>query len=137
MGNLDRLHFCSVDARPDGVAVFAQGPVLVAFFVKNHGTRLADQLQAALGAGEKFKILLAGQMALLLIRAKGKAVKEFLAAGGAGLGGPFGERAGQVAGDGSPDLRDFDDLVVERVHQVNSQLLPAAALVAFEDHMGS
>ena len=137
MGNLHRLHVFGVDARPDRVAVFARDAVLVFFFVENHGARLADEFQAALGAFEKVKILLAGEAALRLVGIEGQAVKEFLAFGAAGLGGPFGKSAGKVLRDGAPDLGNLDPVVVERVQQVDGQLLPTAALVAFQDHMRS
>ena len=53
---------------------------------------------------------------------------------GAGDGGPFGEGAGQVRRDRPANVDDFDPLVVERVEEVRRQLLPAAALVALQDH---
>ena len=38
----------------------------------------------------------------------------------------------QVVRDRAANIRDFNDLVVERVHQVDSQLRSTAALVAFQ-----
>ncbi len=96
VGNLHRLHAVGVDARPDGVAVFAQDAVLIPLLMEHHGARLANQLQAALGPLQQLKILFAGKASVGLVRIEGKAIKEFLAFGAARFGGPLGERAGQV-----------------------------------------
>jgi hypothetical protein len=48
---------------------------------------------------------------------------------------PFSEGAGEVLRDGTPDFGEFNALVRERVHEVNSQLLAAAALIALKDHL--
>jgi len=76
-------------------------------------------------------------VSLRLVGIEGKAVEEFLALRAAGLGGPLGESAGQVVGDGAAKVSDFNAFVVERVHQVSRHLLAAAALIALEDHKRS
>ena len=136
MRDLHGLHFVRVDARPDDVAVFAQVAVLVAFFVEDDGARLADQLEAAFRAVDQVEILFAGEVALRLVGIERTGCKDFSCIlRGAGLRGPFRERAGEILRDGAAHVGNFDTFVVERVHQVGGELLPAAALIAFEDHI--
>jgi hypothetical protein len=71
---------------------------------------------------------------LRLVGIEGKAVEEFLALCAAGFGGPLGESAGEVVGDGAAEISYFNAFVVERVHQVSRHLLAAGALIAFQDH---
>ena len=47
---------------------------------------------------------------------------------------PFGEGAVQVAGDGAPDLRHLQPLIVLCVKQVRGEVLPERALAAERDH---
>ncbi len=130
-------HFVRVDARPDGVAVFAQHAVLVALFVEHHGTGLADKFQAALGPLQQFKVLFAGKPPVGLVRIERKAVKKLRAFGAARFCGPLGESAGEVLCHGAAHVGDFNALVVERVLQMGSKLLSSAALIALEDHKRS
>ena len=132
MGNGNGLDFVAggIDARPYDM------PVLAAFLdVKHHGPRLADKFKAALGAGYQVEILFAGEGALGRVGIERKAVIVFLFYFcGASLRGPFSECAGEILRDGAAHVGNFNKLVVERVHQVGRKLLPAAALIALEDH---
>ena len=61
---------------------------------------------------------------LPVIGVNGQAVEVVLAAGQSmGLRLPFGERAGQVIGDGSAQLRDLHIFVVMLVQQVSGKVL--------------
>ena len=51
-----------------------------------------------------------------------------------GLRLPFGERAVQIAGDGSPHLRHLHPLVVQRIKKVRGEVLSEGALAAERDH---
>jgi hypothetical protein len=91
--------------------------------------------EAALGALDVVEVLLLGEPHSPLIRIDRKAVEVVCAARQrAGLHLPFGERAVQVAGDGTAHLRHLNSFVVPCIKQVGGEVLPEGALAAERDH---
>src|SRR6185437_780212 len=88
-----------------------------------------------LGPLDVIEILLLGQAPLPLVRVDRQAVEVIGAARQANcLRFPLGEGAVQVAGNGAPDLRHLQPLVVLRVQQMRRQILSIGALAAKRDH---
>ena len=72
MGYVDGLAGVGIDARPDDVGMLA-----ALLDVEDDGARLADQLQAALGAGDEVEILFAGEVVFLEVGIDGKGIEIF------------------------------------------------------------
>src|ERR1019366_1608737 len=102
--------------------------------VEHDGARLILESKGFFRAGDEVEILFAGQLALALIGIEGKGIEVFAAIRGLRLGLPFRERAGEIPCYGAAHIGDFDAVIVEIVHQVRGELLPAAALIAFGNH---
>src|SRR5665213_83229 len=124
-----------VDARPDDMTVLARDAILVLLYMEDDRARLAGQPEAVLGAVDIIEILLLGEPPLPLVGIDRQAVKIVAAPRQrVGLRLPFGERAVQIAGDGSPYLRHLHTLVVQRIKKVRGEVLSEGALAAERDH---
>jgi len=92
------------------------------------------QPEAALGALDVVEVPRLGEPHLPLIRIDRKAVEVVCAARQrVGLHLPFGERAVQVAGDGTAHLRHLYSFVALCIKQVGGEVLPEGALAAERD----
>ena len=134
-GDVAGLAALGVDARPDHMAVLARDAVLVLLDMEDDRAGLAGQPEAVLSAVDVIEILLLAEPPLPLVGIDRQAV-EIIAAPRqiVRLRLPFGERAVQVAGDGSPHLRHLHPLIVLRIKKVRGEVLPEGALAAERDH---
>ena len=129
MGDLDGFQLIGDDPGPDDMAVL---PAFLA--VKDDGARLGGKAQLLFNAPDVILVLRAGEGALARVGINGEAIEKLFAACDFGDGVPFLERAGKIAGDRSPDMNDFDALVVVRVEEVNCQLLAVGPLACLGHH---